>query len=112
MIHYLVNKSASKRAQGNVNSKALWFNNEPLAYVSMTMLHYGVQLDADHDKDAGEITQPTQAITALEQGGNLHHLSKRVYYELGQLAMETCKLELDTANKFLEAYNEGKKLTT
>ena len=112
MIHYLANKSASKRAQGNVNSKALWFNNEPLAYVSMTMLHYGVQLDADHDKDAGEITQPTQAITALEQGGNLHHLSKRVYYELGQLAMETCKLELDTANKFLEAYNEGKKLTT
>lgn len=111
MIHYLANKSASKRAQGNVNSKALWFNNEPLAYVSMTMTHYGVQLDADHDKDAGEITQPTQAITALEQGGNLHHLSKRVYYELGQLAMETCKLELDTANKFLEAYNEGKKLT-
>lgn len=111
MIHYLVNKSASKRAQGNVNSKALWFNNEPLTYVPMTMIHYGVQLDADHDKDAGEITQPTQAITALEQGGNLHHLSKRVYYELGQLAMETCKLELDTANKFLEAYNEGKKLT-
>lgn len=112
MIHYLANKSASKRAQGNVNSKALWFNNESLAYVPMTMTHYGVQLDADHDKDAGEITQPTQAITALEQGGNLHHLSKRVYYELGQLAMETCKLELDTANKFLEAYNEGKKLTT
>lgn len=112
MIHYLANKSASKRAQGNVNSKALWFNNEPLTYVPMTMTHYGVQLDADHDKDAGEITQPTQAITALEQGGNLHHLSKRVYYELGQLAMETCKLELDTANKFLEAYNEGKKLTT
>ena len=112
MIHYLANKSASKRAQGNVNSKVLWFNNEPLAYVPMTMTHYGVQLDADHDKDAGEITQPTQAITALEQGGNLHHLSKRVYYELGQLAMETCKLELDTANKFLEAYNEGKKLTT
>lgn len=111
MIHYLVNKSASKRAQGNVNSRALWFNNEPLAYVPMTMTHYGVQLDADHDKDAGEITQPTQAITALEQGGNLHHLSKRVYYELGQLAMETCKLELDTANKFLEAYNEGKKLS-
>lgn len=111
MIHYLVNKSASKRAQGNVNSKTLWFNNEPLAYVPMTMTHYGVQLDADHDKDAGEITQPTQAITALEQGGNLHHLSKRVYYELGQLAMETCKLELDTANKFLEAYNEGKKLS-
>lgn len=111
MIHYLVNKSASKRAQGNVNSKALWFNDEPLAYVSMTMTHYGVQLDADHDKDAGEITQPTQAITALEQGGNLHHLSKRVYYELGQLAMETCKLELDTANKFLEAYNEGKNLS-
>ena len=112
MIHYLANKSASKRAQGNVNSKALWFNSEPLAYVPMTMTHYGVQLDADHDKDAGEITQPTQAITALEQGGNLHHLSKRVYYELGQLAMETCKLELDTANKFLEAYNVGKKLTT
>lgn len=112
MIHYLANKSASKRAQGNVNSKALWFNSEPLAYVPMTMTHYGVQLDADHDKNAGEITQPTQAITALEQGGNLHHLSKRVYYELGQLAMETCKLELDTANKFLEAYNEGKKLTT
>lgn len=111
MIHYLANKSASKRAQGNVNSKALWFNSEPLAYVPMTMTHYGVQLDADHDKDAGEITQPTQAITALEQGGNLHHLSKRVYYELGQLAMETCKLELDTANKFLEAYNEG-KITT
>lgn len=112
MIHYLANKSASKRAQGNVNSKALWFNSEPLAYVPMTMTHYGVQLDADHDKDVGEITQPTQAITALEQGGNLHHLSKRVYYELGQLAMETCKLELDTANKFLEAYNEGKELTT
>jgi len=29
-------------------------------------MHYGVQLDADHEKDAGEITQPTQAITALE----------------------------------------------
>ena len=112
MIHYLANKSGSKRAQGNINSKALWFNNEPLTYVPMTMTHYGVQLDADHDKDAGEITQPTQAITALEQGGNLHHLSKRVYYELGQLAMETCKLELDTANKFLEAYNKDKKLTT
>ena len=111
MIHYLANKSGSKRAQGNINSKALWFNNEPLTYVPMTMTHYGVQLDADHDKDAGEITQPTQAITALEQGGNLHHLSKRVYYELGQLAMETCKLELDTANKFLEAYNKDKKLT-
>lgn len=111
MIHYLANESGSKRAQGNINSKAKWFNNEPLTYVPMTMMHYGVQLDADHEKDAGEITQPTQAITALEQGGNLHNLSKRVYYELGQLAMETCKLELDTANKFLEAYNQGKQLT-
>jgi len=66
MIHYLANKSGSKRAQGNINSKAKWFNNEPLTYVPMTMMHYGVQLDADHEKDAGEITQPTQAITALE----------------------------------------------
>lgn len=111
MIHYLVNQSASKRAQGNVNSRDKWFNNDALTYVPMTLMHYGVQLDADHAKDEGEITQPTQAITALEQGGNLHHLSKRVYYELGQLAMETCKLELDTANKFLDAYNKGKKLT-
>lgn len=112
LIHYLANKSASKRAQGNVNTVKAWTDSSiSLNYVPMTLLHYGVQLDADHEKDDGEITQPTQAMTALEQGGNLHSYSKRVYRTLGQLAAETCKLELDTANEFLVAYNNGKELS-
>lgn len=111
IIHYLGNQSGSKRAIPNINSRDFWHNPAKLNYSTFKLLHYGVQLNADHEKEAAEITTPTQVIAALAQGGRLHNRTKRLYEALGNLVKTTCQLELGISDKILKVFNDGKDFT-
>jgi len=58
-------------------------------------------MDADHTIDEAELTEFSQVIAALEAGGRLHHLTKRVYNILGNLALEASRLEIDAAARYI-----------
>ena len=111
-IHYLANRSGSKRIQGNVNGVDRWFNNKPFKYSPMQMTRFGSQLDADHEVEDSSITLPTQAMAALVQGGVNQAYAREVYNIMGSLALETSKLSADLVYDFMKSYNEGKELST
>ena len=110
-IHYLANRSGSKRIQGNVNGVDRWFNNKPFKYSPMQMTRFGSQLDADHEVEDSSITLPTQAMAALVQGGVNQAYAREVYNIMGSLALETSKLSADLVYDFMKSYNEGKELS-
>lgn len=110
-IHYLANRSGSKRIQGNVNGVNRWFNNEPFKYSPMQMTRFGSQLDADHEVEDSSITLPTQAMAALVQGGVNQAYAREVYNIMGSLALETSKVSANLVYDFMKSYNEGKELS-
>lgn len=110
-IHYLANRSGSKRIQGNVNGVDRWFNNAPFKHSPMQMTRFGSQLDADHEVEDSSITLPTQAMAALVQGGVNQAYAREVYNIMGSLALETSKLSADLVYDFMKSYNEGKELS-
>lgn len=110
-IHYLANRSGSKRIQGNVNGVDRWFNNKPFKYSPMQMTRFGSQLDADHEVEDSSITLPTQAMAALVQGGVNQAYAREVYNIMGSLALETSKVSADLVYDFMKSYNEGKELS-
>lgn len=110
-IHYLANNSASKRIQGNINSRDRWFDNKPLKHSKMTMTRFGSQLDADHEVEDSSITLPTQAMAALVQGGVSQEYAREVYTIMGSLALETSKLNSDLVYDFMKSYNSGEDLS-
>lgn len=110
-IHYLANNSASKRIQGNINSRDSWFNDTPFKHSKMTMTRFGSQLDADHEVEDSSITLPTQAMAALVQGGVNQEYAREVYTIMGSLALETSKLNSDLVYDFMKSYNAGEDLS-
>lgn len=110
-IHYLANRSGSKRIQGNVNGVDRWFNNKPFKYSPMQMTRFGSQLDADHEVEDSSITLPTQAMAALVQGGVNQAYAREVYNIMGSLALETSKVSADLVYDFMKSYNEDKELS-
>lgn len=110
-IHYLANRSGSKRIQGNVNGVDRWFNNKPFKYSPMQMTRFGSQLDADHEVEDSSITLPTQAMAALVQGGVNQAYAREVYNIMGSLALETSKVSADLVYDFMKSYNGEKDLS-
>lgn len=46
-------------------------------------------MDAEHELEDSEVTEPTQMISALEQMGNSHELVAKVYAQLGQYCIDS-----------------------
>ena len=107
MISYLINKSAFKNGAANINPESAWSDNSKLMYIELDTDGIGPQMDADHTIDEAELTEFSQVIAALEAGGRLHHLTKRVYNILGNLALEASRLEIDAAARYIQARQKG-----
>lgn len=107
MISYAANNSAVKNGAANINESNAWYGNSNLKYMTLDTDGLGIQMDADHSIEEAEMTEFSQVISALEAGGRLHHLSKQVYRDLGQLALQASELELDAVVKFLQKSNDG-----
>ena len=105
MISYAANNSAVKNGAANINESDAWYGNSKLHYMTLDSDGLGIQMDADHSIEEAEMTEFSQVISALEAGGRLHHLSKQVYKDLGQLAVQASQLELDAVTKFLQKSN-------
>lgn len=89
MISYLVNKSAIKVGAGNLNSSDVFRNNESLKYITMSTKFGGVQLDADHDIDVSEVTEMSQMISSLIEGGHTLDLVEKIYNDIGNIVVES-----------------------
>lgn len=101
MISYAANNSAVKNGASNINQSRAWYGNDDLTYMEIDSDGLGIQMDADHEIDEAEMTEFSQVISSLEAGGRLHHLSKQVYKDLGEVAIQSSKIEVDAVAKYL-----------
>lgn len=88
LIGWLVNKSAVKVGQANLNDKSVWTNSDNLMYTTMSTEFGGLQMDADHDLDEAEVTEASQMISALEQNGYTHDIAMAAYNEIGKFCFD------------------------
>lgn len=89
---YLVNKSAIKVGTRNLNLKESWTNNNNLVTTKMSLLFGGVQMDADHTLgDDTTVTEMSQMISSLIQGGYFTEEVDNIYSEIGEVVVEALK---------------------
>lgn len=87
-IGYAVNKSAIKVGAGNINSSDSYYNDDELSTIKMSTKFGGVQMDADHELDLAEVTEMTQMLSALIEGGKSTELVDKIYSEIGESVKE------------------------
>lgn len=63
----------------------------PLKYFEMSSKHAGVQMNADHEIDEAMVSEMSQMISALIQGGFKKGTVTRIYKMIGQIAAENLK---------------------
>jgi hypothetical protein len=59
-------------------------------------------MDADHEADESQLTEPSQVMTSLAAGGRVHDISRQIYQDLESIALQTSSTELDALERFLE----------
>lgn len=93
-IAFVVNKSAQKVGPTNVNHRNIFnasMKDVPLKYYEMSSRHAGVQMNADHEIDEAMVSEMSQMISALIQGGFKKGTVNRIYRMIGQIAAENLK---------------------
>lgn len=93
-IAFVVNKSAHKVGPTNVNHRNIFgasMKDVPLKYFEMSSKHAGVQMNADHEIDEAMVSEMSQMISALIQGGFKKGTVTRIYKMIGQIAAENLK---------------------
>lgn len=101
-ISYLVNTSAEKVGACNVNSAALFDRNfarladgtidsSKILTSKVSTMGLGVQMDPNHELDFSEVTEMSQMISSLIQGGHFTKLVNMIYTEIGKIAAESLK---------------------
>ncbi len=84
-ISVLINKSAMKNGIVNLNSSDKFYNDEQFTTWNLDTNQGGVQLDAEHELDDSEISEVTQLIRALVQGGHTNDITEVIYSNLGNI---------------------------
>jgi len=90
-----------------VNPVESWKDNSELSYMIMDSSMYGIQQDSDHDADEAELTEPTQVMTALSQGGYLEKYAKQIYRSIGRVSLIASKVELKAVKDFINRKANG-----
>lgn len=93
-IAFVVNKSAMKVGATNVNDRNIFgnaFKDKALKYFEMSFRHAGVQMNADHEIEESLVSEMSQMISALIQGGFSKATVNRVYNLIGRIAAENLK---------------------
>lgn len=84
-IHYVAPESAIKNGSANINpSQGYNLSNFQLNKWSVSSLHLGIQLNADHHVDNSEVSEMSQVISALAQLGTTHDIANLAYRSIGQ----------------------------
>lgn len=119
MVDYLINQSALKNGTGNLNFREKYFNidnelnqnlseesnqknKDPLRYIELPTLRYGIQQDSDHEADEAELTEMSQVISSIDAGGYYHEQVKELYRAIGDLALKASSIELSKLKIFKE----------
>ena len=102
MTSYVTNGSAFKDGARNVNPVDAWYNDKPYWTSKISMLHAGLQMNADHELKDSDVTLMTQMISALIQTGYFTEEVKDIYNEIGQVVSESLGIEkeLMESNEF------------
>lgn len=98
-IHYVVTEGAMKNGAMNVNGAEFYSNNKDYNYGRMSTKHLGVQLDAEHEADAAEVSLMTQVMSSLASRGFTGNVANAAYRALGDLTTNEVKSVLDIATK-------------
>ena len=105
LIGYIVNKSAIKVGARNINK---YGDDGKLWTTTVSTKFGGIQMDADHELEESESTEPTQMITALAQDGNSTEQVNQVYNKIADIALASISDYVTAANKD-QLYNIVKK---
>jgi len=109
MIGMAANTTAVKNGQANVNPSSSWRDSTPLTYTELDTDGYGIQQDSDHEADEAEMSEPTQVMTSLDQGGYLHKYVRQIYKSVGRVTLSAARVELDAVADFLERHGANPK---
>lgn len=108
MIDMVANQTAVKNGTGNINSTSSFYDNSKLNFIIVGTDNYGIQMDADHTADEAKMTEFSQVISSLDAKGRLHDYVHGIYEVLGQVALETSKVELQAVEEFRKSGNISK----
>ena len=90
MVHFLVKPSACKTGITNRNGRESLLNSDvPFNSFSSPSHYFGMQLDASHEIEDGDVTGSVQQISSLIQGGFTEEEANDVYNSIGDLILET-----------------------
>ena len=97
-IPLAANYSANKTGVRNLNPSNVFSidNNDALTYMEVSTLHYGIQMNPDHDVEHGSVTEMSQMISSLVQSGLKTDQVNEIYEAIGLVALESVK-QLDIA---------------
>ena len=109
MISYAANQTAMKNGTSNLNKAEKWRNSESLDWMEMDSDGLGIQQDSDHDADEAKMSEFSQVITALDQGGWAHKYAKQVYTALGRVALDASRIEMKVVEDFLSRSGKNSK---
>lgn len=107
-IGYIVNNTAVKEGVGNINPASSYYDKTPLRDITVRTKSHGVQQDSDHEAVEAQMTEFSQVITSLDDGGRLHDYVCQIYNVLGQVALQASGVELEAVKVFREIGNKSK----
>lgn len=101
-LSYIVNMSANKVGASNVMSSDFFnkdfgmdengvFDSSKLWVSRASTQGLGVQMDPNHELDFSSVTEMSQMISALIQGGHFTKFVNQIYAEIGKVAAESMK---------------------
>lgn len=90
-IHYHAQISSTKCGASNINTAETLalHNNDDINFFEIKMPYNGIQMDADHYADRGEVTEATQVISTLAANGKTSDIAEQVYNTIGVIVKAT-----------------------
>lgn len=135
-LSYMVNNSANKVGNTNVNGSEIFnsnygldsfgnFDYSKIKTATASTYNLGKQMNPDHELDFSQVSEMSQMISALIQGGHFTWLVNQIYEEIGKVAAEAMRLSqkaIDSGDpkeiykllgeNLIEAFEQGNRDTT
>lgn len=135
-VAYTINNSANKVGNSNTNGTEIFksdfgitpdgnFDYSLLRTAEASTYNLGKQMNPDHELEFAQVSEMSQMISALIQGGHFTALVNQIYEEIGKVAAEAMRLTqqaLDSGDpkavykllgeSLMESFEQGNKSTT
>ena len=89
-IALAANHSAIKTGVRNLNNSNVFSrnNDDALTYMEVSTVHYGIQMNPDHDIEHSSVTEMSQMISSLVQSGLKTGEVNEIYEAIGMVALQ------------------------